>query len=193
MTKRSQMRRSREVAGIFMPISRTGLSSPLRGREWRRDLLLSWLFQTYLALQTSLNRPFLRFGMTVQEASVLLRCVEAGRISPGYLSVVLGRDKGMVTRFINRLEAGQFLTREVNRRDRRFSILKPTAKGRRAAAELASVFHTIRKQLFAGVLEDDIHRMGQVLPQLRKNAVRLGSPRKGDGTRKRPRIGDARI
>jgi DNA-binding MarR family transcriptional regulator len=172
-----------------MPISRTDLPRPVRGREWRRDLLLSWLFQTCITLQTSLNRRFLRFGMTLQEASVLLRCVEARKISPGQLSIVLGRDKGMITRFVNRLEARHFLTREVDRRDRRFSILKPTRKGKRAAVGLASIFDRIRTQLFNGISEGDIRRLGQMLPHLHKNAVRIGGGPKWARVSGRRRIG----
>jgi hypothetical protein len=60
-----------------------GLSEELQSLEWRKDLLMSWLFQTCIRLQTSLDRRFLGFGMTVQEASVLLRCVEARSSHPG--------------------------------------------------------------------------------------------------------------
>ena len=114
MGKHAQKARSREVAGVFVPISRRGLSMPLMGQEWRKDLLMSWLFQTCIRLQRSLDSRFLKFGMTVQEASVLLRCVEAGRITPGQLAVQLARDKGMITRFINRLEQGRLLARDIN-------------------------------------------------------------------------------
>jgi hypothetical protein len=99
----------RKVASVFLPISQGGLPKPLSGPEWRKDLLMSWLFQTCIKLQMSLDRRFLRFGMTVQEASVLLRCVEAKNVMPGQLAVGLGRDKGMITRFIDRLELSRLI------------------------------------------------------------------------------------
>ena len=102
MGKHAQIEPGRKVGSVFVATSRRGLSKPLRGQEWRKDLLTSWLFQTCIKLQTSLDRRFLRFGMTVQEASVLLRCVEARRITPGQLAVALGRDKGKITRFVDR-------------------------------------------------------------------------------------------
>src|SRR5437660_8947583 len=104
MGKHAQIGQGRKAVSVLVATSRRGLSKPLRGQEWRRDLLTSWLFQTCIRLQTSLDRRFLRFGMTVQEASVLLRCVEARRITPGQLAVALGRDKGKVTRFVHRLK-----------------------------------------------------------------------------------------
>jgi DNA-binding MarR family transcriptional regulator len=189
MGKHAQITRGRKVASVFVASSGRGLSKPLRGQEWRKDLLTSWLFQTCIKLQTSLDRRFLRFGMTGQEASVLLRCVEARRITPGQLAIALGRDKGKVTRFVDRLESSLLLTRDIDRRDRRFSILKPTAKGKQIARVLASVFDNIRKELFAGILESDVLRLGKMLPQLHKNAVHVGSRHKCDVVRGRKRIG----
>jgi DNA-binding MarR family transcriptional regulator len=127
--------------------------------------------------------------MTVQEASVLLRCVEARRITPGQLAVALGRDKGKITRFVDRLESSRLLTRDIDRRDRRFSILKPTPKGKQVARVLASVFDSIRKELFVGILESDVLRLGKMLPQLHKNAVDAGSRHKCEVVRGRKRIG----
>lgn len=193
MGKHAQLARRREVAGVLIPISHKGLSMPLTGQEWRKDLLMSWLFQTCIRLQRSLDSRFLRFGMTVQEASVLLRCVEVGRISPGQLAVQLGRDKGMITRFINRLEQGRLLARDTNPRDRRFADLKPTAKGKRVARDLASVFYKVRKELFVGMLESDVRRVSKLLAQLYKNAVCIGSRQKCAAVRRRRRIGPHRI
>jgi|GEM_PF-2798195 len=189
MGKHAQIKPGRSVVSVFVATSGRGLSKPLRGQEWRKDLLTSWLFQTCIKLQTSLDRRFLRFGMTVQEASVLLRCAEARRITPGQLAIALGRDKGKITRFVDRLESSSLLTRDIDRRDRRFSILKPTAKGKQVARVLSSVFDSIRKELFAGILESDIRRLGKILPLLHKNAVHVGSRHKCDVVRGRKRIG----
>jgi DNA-binding MarR family transcriptional regulator len=189
MAKHAQIGRGRKVVSVFVATSGRGLSRPLRGQEWRKDLLTSWLFQTCIKLQTSLDRRFLRFGMTVQEASVLLRCVEARRITPGQLAIALGRDKGKITRFVDRLESSRLLTRDIDRRDRRFSILKPTSKGKQVARALASVFDSIRKELFVGILESDVLRLGKMLPQLHKNAVHVGSRHECDAVRRRQRIG----
>ena len=189
MVKHTKKARSREVAGAFVPISHKGPTRPLTSTEWRKDLLLSWLFQTCIRLQTSLDRRFLRFGMTVQEASVLLRCIEARNITPGQLAVRLGRDKGMITRFIDRLESSGLITRGINPRDRRFSVLKPTGKGKQVARDLASQFDHIRKELFVGTSESDVRRLSKALAQLHKNAADIGSPQKCAAVRQHRRIG----
>ena len=193
MAKHSKIERTPKVASVFVPISRGGLSKQSRGRDWRKDLLMSWLFQTCIRLQTSLDRRFLRFGMTVQEASVLLRCVEARSITPGLLAVGLGRDKGMITRFINRLEQSGLLARDINQRDRRFADLKPTAKGKRVARDLAAVFYKVRRELFVGISESDVQRLSNMLARLHRNAGDIGSQQKCAPFRRRRRIGTRRI
>jgi DNA-binding MarR family transcriptional regulator len=193
MGKHAKIEQGQQVASVFVPISRNGLSKQLESHEWRKDLLMSWLFQTCIRLQTSLDRRFLRFGMTVQEASVLLRCIEARSITPGQLAVALGRDKGMITRFIDRLEASRLILRHINPRDRRFSLIQPTAKGKQVARDLAHVFDHIRKELFAGMLERDVLGLSRMMALLHKNALGIGSRQKCDVVRQRSRIGTRRI
>jgi DNA-binding MarR family transcriptional regulator len=183
------MSRKPQVGSVLLPVARAKLAKGLSAPEWRKDLLISWLLRTSIKLQTSLDRRFLRFGMTLQEASVLLRCVQAGKVTPGRLAAILGRDKGKITRFIDRLEASRLVTRDIDRLDRRFSLIKPTGKGKQVARDLTCVFDTIRKELFVGILESDVRRLGQVLGQLHKNANRIGSRRKPDAAQRRARIG----
>ena len=189
MGKHAKIEPGQQVASVFVPILRRGLPKQLRSLEWRKDVLMSWLFQTCIRLQTSLDRRFLRFGMTVQEASVLLRCVEARSVTPVQLAVGLGRDKGMITRFINRLEDSRFIVRHVNSRDRRFSILKPTAKGKQTARDLARLFDEIRKELFVGMLESEVGELSRMMARLHKNALGIGSAQKCEAVRQRKRIG----
>ena len=161
----------------------------LTAEEWSKDLLVSWLFQTCIKLQTSLNRCFLKFGLTVQEATLLLRCAEMQRITPGKLAAIVGRDKGKVTRVIDRLESGGLVTREMYARDRRYSILRATRKGKLLARELACVFDSIRTELFLGIRESDVFQLGAMLPQLHKNASNITSGQKSNPARHRSRIG----
>jgi DNA-binding MarR family transcriptional regulator len=189
MAEENQMKRERQNGGVLLSEGSLRPPSGLSASNWHKDLLISWLFRTSSRMQTSLDRCFLKFGMTLQEATVLLGCVQAGRIPPGHLAMILGKDKGKITRFIDRLEASRLVTREVLRRDRRFSIVKPTWKGRHVARDLTVVFDTIRHELFAGVMERDVLCVAQMLPALCGNAIRIGSQQKNDIKRWRKRIG----
>jgi MarR family transcriptional regulator for hemolysin len=179
------MKPKQATSGILVPTLPLGGLRRVRPSDWRKDLLVSWLFQTCIELQTSLNRRFFRFGMTVQAASVLIRCVEAKQISHGHLAEILSRDRGMVTRFVDGLEAMGLVKREVTRRDRRCSVILPTGKGKRRANELALVFASVRKKLFAGIPESDTTRLSSVLPRLRRNALAMGTSRKAKGMPRR--------
>jgi DNA-binding MarR family transcriptional regulator len=161
----------------------------LTAPEWGKDLLVSWLFQTCIKLQTSLDRCFLKFGLTTQEATLLLRCAEMQRTTPGKLAAIVGRDKGKVTRIIDRLASSGLVTREIYARDRRYSIIRATTKGKLLARELAHVFDSIRTELFLGIRESDVFQLGAMLPQLHKNASNINSGQKSDPVRRRRRIG----
>ena len=172
-----------------MPKPGTYSRKSLSSKEWHKELLLSWLFQTCFKLQASLDRRFLNFGMTFQEAVVLMRCVEAVEIVPGRLALILARDKSKITRFVDRLEAAELVKRLINPRDRRYSVIKATPKGKRLAERIASTFERIRRELFVSVLDCDIERLSKVLPQLHRNALRIGTKRSVSEGRQKRRIG----
>ena len=142
-------------------------------REWQAELSISRLFRTSIRLQTAFDRCFSQFGMTAQEAAVLLHCAEEGETSAGKLATAMGRDKGKITRFVDRLEASGFLTRKSDPRDHRLLIIKATSKGRRVVPQLKMRFEEVRSQFFEGVLNVDIDRLETVLSQLHANAERL--------------------
>jgi DNA-binding MarR family transcriptional regulator len=142
-------------------------------REWRGEDLISLLIRTSIKLQTTFDRRFAEFGITAQEAAVLVRCVEAGEISAGKLAQAMGRDKGKITRFVSRLEASRFLTRTSNPKDHRLLIIKATRRGTRMAPRLRMIFEELREQFFSAILTQDIDQMGAVLSQLYENAGRL--------------------
>jgi len=142
-------------------------------REWQAELSISRLFRTSIRLQTAFDRCFSQFGMTAQEAALLLHCSEDGETSAGKLAKAMGRDKGKITRFVDRLEASGFVSRRNDPRDHRLLIIKATGKGRRLAPQLRERFEEVRSQFFEGVLNVDIDKLEAVLSQLHANAERL--------------------
>src|SRR5271169_6531221 len=142
-------------------------------REWQAELSISRLFRTSIRLQTAFDRCFSPFGMTAQEAAVLVHCAEEGETSAGKLAKAMGRDKGKISRFVDRLEAHSFLIRRNNPRDHRLQIITATTKGRRVAPQLKMRFEEVRRLFFEGVLNVDIDKLENVLSQLHANAERL--------------------
>jgi DNA-binding MarR family transcriptional regulator len=143
-------------------------------REWQAELSISQLFRTSIRLQTAFDRCFSKFGVTAQEAAVLVHCAEQGETSAGKLAKAIGRDKGKITRFVDRLETSGFLKRRSAPHDRRLFIIKATAKGRRVAPQLKARFDEIRSQFFQGIENVDMNQFETVLSRLHENAERLG-------------------
>jgi DNA-binding MarR family transcriptional regulator len=141
------------------------------------DLIISLLFRISIRLQKSLDRCFVSFGLTSQEATALLLCAESGGMSAGRLAKAMGRDKGKITHFVNRLERAKLVLRKSHSGDRRLVTLYPTARGRRMAPELSGIFEELRKNFLAGLLSEEIAGLGSVLSQLHDNISRLPMPR----------------
>ena len=142
-------------------------------REWQAEVSISRLFRTSIRLQTAFDRCFSQFGMTAQEAALLLHCAEEGQTSAGKLAKAMGRDKGKITRFVDRLEHNGFISRRSDRKDHRLQIIRATAKGQRLVPQVKLRFDELRSQFFHGVLNVDIDRLETVLAQLHANAERL--------------------
>jgi DNA-binding MarR family transcriptional regulator len=140
----------------------------------QREDLVSAMFRACIKVQTQMDRRFRRFRMTAQEASVLIKCVEMREISPGTLAQLLGRDKGKVTQFVQRLVARNLLKRETKAEDRRVAQITPTSRGRALAPQLKATFEEIREYLFLGIPVDDVERAGNLLAAMLANADRAG-------------------
>lgn len=94
----------------------------------RGEAVISQLLRASIGLQKAFDRCFAYEGLLAQEAAVLVHCAEAKELSAGRLAEAMGRDKGKITRFIDRLEAGGFLRRASDPRDHRLLIIKPTRR-----------------------------------------------------------------
>jgi DNA-binding MarR family transcriptional regulator len=175
-TMKSAARRTRKNKGLMPNPFGEGAELErkyIRIREWRGEDLISLLLRTSIRLQTTFDRRFAQFGITAQGAAVLLRCVEAGETSAGKLAQAMRRDKGKITRFVDRLEASRFLTRTCNPKDHRLLIIKATRLGSRMAPRLRMIFEELREQFFDAILTQDIEQLGSVLSQLYENAGHL--------------------
>jgi DNA-binding MarR family transcriptional regulator len=144
------------------------------------DLTLSLLFRTTQRLQTALDRCFLTLGTTAQEAAVLLCCANADGISARGLAEALDKDKGRITRYVDRLVARRLVTRKIHPRNRSVLVIASTSRGRQLAPQLKRKFEEIRSQLFADIAVKDMARLQVILSQLLTGARRMAA--REDGT-----------
>jgi MarR family transcriptional regulator, repressor for mepA len=146
-------------------------SPPSQAANRRGDLVLETLLQTALRLQTSINKHFLKLGLTMIDATIVLRCIESpSRATPGKLAAAIGRDKGLVTRVIDRLQKKRFVVRVTARHDKRITFIQPTSKAKKLAPVLGSLFAAIHRQLLNETLDTDLDQLFQLLAKLQQNA-----------------------
>jgi DNA-binding MarR family transcriptional regulator len=143
------------------------------------DLTLSLLFRTSQRLQTVLDRCFLRLGTTAQEAAVLLCCANADGISGRGLAEALDKDKGRITRYVDRLVARSLVTRKIHPRNRSALVIAPTNRGRRLAPRLKSKFEEIYNQLFTEIAAKDMAQLQMSLSRLLNGARRVAAREDG--------------
>jgi DNA-binding MarR family transcriptional regulator len=155
---------------VTVSVLRRRLNQSLTDAEWRQDLLLFWLFRTCTRLQIALDWCFLPSGLTMQEARVLHRCVETHGMNAGRLANSLGKDKGQISRIVDSLVAAGLVSRDVDRRDRRCSVIVPTGKGEKKAEELGHMLRNVRKRIFSGLDGADLIPLENVLSKLQANA-----------------------
>ena len=104
---------------------------------------------------------------------MLLCCANADGISGRGLADALDKDKGRITRYVDRLVARRLVTRKIHPRNRSVLVIAPTSRGRQLAPRLKSKFEEIRSQLFADIPPDDIAQLELRLSQLLVAAGRL--------------------
>ena len=143
----------------------------------RGDLVLETLLQTGLRLQTSLNKHFLKLGLTMIDATVVLRCIESpSGATPGKLAAAIGRDKGLITHVVDRLQRKRFVVRVTARHDRRITFIRPTIKAKKLASALRALFAGIHQQLLDETLDSDLDQLFHLLAKLQQNADRAVPP-----------------
>jgi DNA-binding MarR family transcriptional regulator len=155
---------------VTVSVLRRRLNQSPTDTEWRQDLLLFLLFRTCTRLQIALDWCFLPSGMTMQEARVLHRCVETHGMNAGGLAISLGKDKGQISRIVDSLVAAGLVSRDVDHRDRRCSVVVPTGKGKRKAKELGHILRNVRKRIFAGLDGAELVPFEVLLSKLQANA-----------------------
>jgi DNA-binding MarR family transcriptional regulator len=129
-------------------------------------------------LRTLIDRELAPFGITTQQAALILVARRRGALSPAHVTQRLGTDAAGMSRLVDRLEAKGLVARESSPTDRRAVVITLTPAGRELAPQLAGAFRAAHHHLFHGLAEAELERFRSVLGRLRENlrAANAGHP-----------------
>ncbi|ABG04248.1 transcriptional regulator, MarR family [Rubrobacter xylanophilus DSM 9941] len=137
----------------------------------RLELLLgggSLLHRVSRELGTVLERRLAPFGVTVQQATLLM-WVARERLSPNQVAPLLGTDTAGVTRLLDRLEGKGLVRRRRHPSDRRSVVIELTREGRALVPRLPPVFGRVSGQLLAGFSEKEMLQLTALLQRMLRN------------------------
>jgi DNA-binding MarR family transcriptional regulator len=122
-------------------------------------------------MTTVLDRRFAAFGLTTQQAALLL-AAGSGTSTPRQLMDLIGTDTAGLTRLLDRLQGKGLAGRRPNPADRRSVLVVPTDSGLALVPELAPVFGEVVMQLFAGFADTEIAQFTSALQRMSQNLER---------------------
>src|SRR5690348_10143807 len=128
----------------------------------------SLLSQVGRAQTTALDRQFAEFGVTTQQAALLIHA-GVGPTMPSSLTAALGTDTAGITRLLDRLEAKALVRRRPHLADRRAVVVELTDDGNALLPRLAPVFGRVTAQMFDGLSPEDIEDLLSICKRLLAN------------------------
>lgn len=124
----------------------------------------------YRAVSSSVSKVYIsRYGLTVYEwraMSVL------GAYQPMTASDIVSRssiDKVQVSRAIKGLTKAGLLARQIDRDDRRRSMLELTTKGEEMLSELVPLVREVEEQMLSGISNKDRVQLKKLMEKVRNN------------------------
>ena len=123
-------------------------------------------------LRTAIDRELAPFGLTTQQAMLLVLAQRMGGHRFTRLAHPLGTDAAGLTRLVDRLVAKDLVRRESSPDDRRAVVLRLTPAGEAMLPELRAAFARAHEQLVGGVPRGDREHLEAVLRRLLENLQR---------------------
>lgn len=121
------------------------------------------------SLESFVEEKLNEVGLSIPKLAALQRLAEAGDVLPlGQLAERLACVKSNVTQLVDRLEADGLVAREGDPTDKRCRRAVITDLGRRAREEGDRIQREAEQQLFAGLSDADIQRLGEIIDKLKQ-------------------------
>jgi DNA-binding MarR family transcriptional regulator len=121
-------------------------------------------------LHRDISRAFSqRAGMSFSRILVLHELMHAGEINQSELQRRLAMEGALLTRFVKEMEAGGLVTRRVDPRDNRFTLVTLAPAGRRVLEEMSILREAFEAQLLEGLSEEERAGMARGMKRMLQN------------------------
>ena len=110
-----------------------------------------------------------RVGMSLSRVEVLHQLMHAGEISQAELQQRLGMEGSLLTRFVKQMEADGLITRRVDPKDNRFTLVNLAPAGQAALLEMERLGEDFQTTLLAGLSEEDQVNFVRTLKHIQRN------------------------
>ncbi|WP_442602286.1 MarR family winged helix-turn-helix transcriptional regulator [Paenibacillus sp. KN14-4R] len=130
------------------------------------------LIQQYSELQNHLN---LRLATKYQHKMdnqltakqvLLLELIRTGGSSTKELAIQLNISASAVSQLLNKLEEKEYITRTINKENRREIILKPAAKGERYFEDMHMLEDEVNRTVFGQLPLEDLEQLVRIMKKL---------------------------
>jgi DNA-binding MarR family transcriptional regulator len=124
-------------------------------------------------LHRDMSRAFSQqMGMSFSRLLVLHEIWHAGEISQTELASRLSMEGALLTRFAKQMEAAGLISRRVDHRDNRFTLVTLTPAGQQTLEEMGALGDAFESQLLEGVSKEDLVSMVRAMKQIQNNLSR---------------------
>jgi len=129
---------------------------------------LNVLGRDYLS---ALDDHMAHFGIDRYYYPLTLIVHHEGQLTQKGLTEILGKDKSLIVKIIDRLSDKGFVERQINPHDRREHFLAPTEKAKQVVPHLLKEFEHMNKSASKGISKHDMEIFENVLLKMRENLV----------------------
>lgn len=117
-----------------------------------------------------------RLGMSQSRVMLLHELMHTGEINQTELARRLGIETALLTRFAKQMEASGLLSRRVDRRDNRFTLVSLTPTGQQVFQEMMVFSREFEARLVEELSEDERVCLRRSLVQIQETFARLKEP-----------------
>jgi DNA-binding MarR family transcriptional regulator len=111
--------------------------------------------------------------MSLSRVEVLHQLMHAGEISQAELQQRLGMEGSLLTRFVKQMEADGLITRRVDPKDNRFTLVNLASAGQEALQEMERLGEDFQTKLLEGLSQEERANFVHTLKHIQRNLAQM--------------------